>query len=93
MEGIPVVYPLLGLALGAAVVVALWLRSRRGGRGGGGVAGPGGGGGGAEQRLRAAAGDAVAERLIRFEQGRAPDLTRSAAAERAYDRLMADRTR
>jgi len=55
--------------------------------------GAGGGGGGAERRLRAAAGDAAAERLIRFEQQRAPDLSRAAAAERAYDRLIADRTR
>ncbi len=83
MEAGSVVYPLLGLGIGALLVFFILRRARGGG-------GPGGG---AERRLRAAAGDAVAERLIRFEESKAPELSRDEAAARAYDRLMADRTR
>lgn len=88
MDGGSVWFPLLGLVLGALILWGIVVVSRRGAGGGG-----AGGGGGAERRLRAAAGDAAAERLIRFEQSRAPELSRAAAAERAYDRLIADRTR
>ena len=81
MEGSSLLFPVIGLGLaGLAVVVVLaWVRRR--------------GKGGAERRLRAAAGDGPAERLIRFEEERSPGLSREAAARRAYDRLIADRTR
>jgi len=45
------------------------------------------------RKLKSAAGAEAAERLIRHEQAKASGLSRSEAARRAYDRLIADRTR
>ncbi len=49
--------------------------------------------GAAERKLKQAAGADAAERLIRFELSKAPELSRAEAARRAYDRLISDRTR
>ena len=72
-------WPGLLLCVVVAVVVIVWLvRAQKGG---------------AERKLKQAAGADAAERLIRYEITKTPGLTRSDAARRAYERLIADRTR